>query len=158
MSGLSDMQAKRLAEKLATQVAAGHTDTSEFQQGLRQYHTYQDEQRAAGKKTREGKHSAKLAPLLAALPAEQRALGLHVSAEHDATRRAVAEDFATQLAPLKQGRYIQLEGTSSKQLQATILELQHAKRKKAAEARAEREAAQGSCAKRRTSTPSPRRP
>ena len=54
MSGLSDMQAKRLAEKLAKDVAAGHTDTSEFQHGLRQYHTYQEEQRAAGKRRARG--------------------------------------------------------------------------------------------------------
>ena len=102
MSGLSDMQAKRLAEKLAKDVAAGHTDTSEFQHGLRQYHTYQEEQRAAGKKTREGKHSAKLAPLMAALPAEQRALGLHISAEHDTTRRAAAAEAEDTRATIRE--------------------------------------------------------
>ena len=89
MSGLSDMQAKRLAAGLAKQVTDGSTDQEEFKQDLIKYHAYQQEQRAAGKKTRGGKHSAQLAPLLAALPKEQRALGLHVSAEHADTRGAV---------------------------------------------------------------------
>ena len=73
MSGLSDMQAKRLVEALAKRLTTGRTDSFEFQQGLRQYHTYQAEQRDAGIKTREGKHSVKLAPLIDALPAKQRA-------------------------------------------------------------------------------------
>ena len=67
------MQAKRLAKKLAKQVLEGTSGAPEFEQSLRRYHAYQAEQRTAGKKTREGKHSTKLAPLIATLPKDQRA-------------------------------------------------------------------------------------
>ena len=84
---LGDMQAKRLAEKLAKQVTDGVTETHEFLCGLQQYRAYQEDQRAAGKKTREGKHSAKLAPLMASLPKDQRALA------RIATRKRFWEGF-----------------------------------------------------------------
>ena len=67
-----------------------------------------------------GKNSSLIAPFLEALPQEQRALGLHISSEVAASAERVAEEFTNQLAPLKQGRYIEVEGASSKQLQATI--------------------------------------
>lgn len=101
MSGLSDMQAKRLAARLTMQAKDGSTDTQGFREDLLKYHAYQQEQRAAGKQTRGGKHSAQLAPLIAALPEKQRALGLHVSAEHAAMREHISEEVAQQLAPLK---------------------------------------------------------
>ncbi len=65
------------------------------------YAAYQQQQRAEGKQTRGGKHSAQLAPLIAALPKKQRALGLHVQAEHVVTREHISEEVARQLAPLK---------------------------------------------------------
>ena len=89
MADLTEDRAKKLASSLALRVNAGDTESQQFQTDLLKFYTYQEAQRAAGKKTREGKHSAKLAPLIAALPPEQRALGLHISAEHDTTRRAV---------------------------------------------------------------------
>ena len=58
--------------------------------------------RAAGK-IRECKHSAKLAPLLVALPKKHRALGLHISAEHAGTREYTVAEVEKQLAPLKHG-------------------------------------------------------
>ena len=54
--------------------------------------------RAAGK-IRECKHSAKLAPLLVALPKKHRALGLHISAEHAGTREYIVAEVEKQLAP-----------------------------------------------------------
>ena len=57
-----------------------------------------------------------------------RAMGDHVSAEHDSTREAVeAEGEATrgEIRELKRGRFIEIESASAKQLQATILELQN---------------------------------
>ena len=94
------MQASRLAENLAKQVTDGVTDSPEFLHGLRCYHAYQQQQLAAGKNTRDGKYSAKLAPFLAALPKEQRALGLFIAAEHVDTREHIAAEVARQLAPV----------------------------------------------------------
>ena len=54
--------------------------------------------RAAGK-IRECKHSAKLAPLLGALPKKHRALGLHISAEHAGTREYIVAEVEKQLTP-----------------------------------------------------------
>ena len=99
-SELSNMQASRLAENLAKQVTDGVTDSPEFLHGLRCYHAYQQQQLAAGKNTRDGKYSAKLAPFLAALPKEQRALGLFIAAEHVDTREHIAAEVARQLAPV----------------------------------------------------------
>ena len=81
MAALTEDRAKKLASSLARRVEAGETESHQFQDDLLKFYRYQEAQRAAGKKTREGKHSAKLAPLIAALPAEQRALGLHISDE-----------------------------------------------------------------------------
>ncbi len=78
------------------------------------------------------------------LAPEQQALGAHVSAEHDATRDVVAaeaEATREELRTLKRGRYIEVERASSKQLQAEIHHLQHAKRIKAQEEQAQRAAA-----------------
>ena len=94
----------------------------------------------ASRGTRGGKNSSLIAPFLEALPQEQRALGLHISSEVAASAERVAEEFTNQLAPLKQGRYIEVEGASSKQLQATILEPQHAKANRLKEEREAREA------------------
>ena len=103
MADLTEDRAKKLASSLALRVHAGDTESQQFQTDLLKFYTYQEAQRAAGKKTREGKHSAKLAPLIAALPAEQRALGLHISAEHDTTRRAVAAGAADTCAAIRAG-------------------------------------------------------
>ena len=51
---------------------------------------------------REGKHSAKLAPLMVTLPKDQRALGLVIASEHADTRDNIAAEVAEQLAPTKQ--------------------------------------------------------
>ena len=51
---------------------------------------------------REGKHSAKLVPLIDALPARQRALCLHISAEHDTTRGAVAAEAQETRATIRE--------------------------------------------------------
>ncbi len=48
MSGLSEMQAKRLAATLAVQAKDGNTDVPEFQEGLVKYAAYQQQQRAKG--------------------------------------------------------------------------------------------------------------
>jgi len=103
MADLTEDRAKKLASSLALRVHAGDTESQQFQTDLLKFYTYQEAQRAAGKKTREGKHSAKLAPLIAALPAEQRALGLHISAEHDTTRRAVAAGADDTCAAIRAG-------------------------------------------------------
>ena len=72
---ITDDQAKKLAASLAKRVA-GAADDAEFNEDLAKYHQYQESQRRQGKKLREGKHSRELAPLIAALPKGQRALGL----------------------------------------------------------------------------------
>ena len=82
------------------QAKDGSTDAQGFREDLLKYHAYQQEQRAAGKQTRAGKHSAQLAPLIAALPEKQRALGLHVSAEHVATREHSIGETARAASPV----------------------------------------------------------
>ena len=144
MTGLTEDCAETLAGSLASRVQAGEREPQQFQDDLLEYRAYQEKQRAAGKKTRAGKHAAKLAPLLAALPEEQRVLGLHIAEEHHATRAAVLVDGDTtrgEILELKRGRFIDVESASAKQLQATILELQAAKAAKIKLERAQREAA-----------------
>ena len=51
MAELSDMQAKRLAEKLAELVRKGDVDSVELQRGLRQRGAHQEQQRAAGRRS-----------------------------------------------------------------------------------------------------------
>jgi hypothetical protein len=51
-------QAKKLASRLAHEVEKGTNDTPRFQRELAQHQHYQEEQAAAGKATRQGKHGA----------------------------------------------------------------------------------------------------
>ena len=144
MASLSEDRVKKLARRLASRVEEGETGSQQFQADLLEHRACQEVQRAAGKKASAGKHAAKLAPLLAALPEEQRVLGLHIAEEHHATREVVQADGDVtrgEIRELKRGRFIEIESASAKQLQATILELQDAKAKKVKADRAQRDAA-----------------
>ena len=65
---------KKLAKWLAQGAEKANTCTQRFQRELARYKFYHEEQAAAGKVTRLGKHVAKFAPLLEALPPSQGAL------------------------------------------------------------------------------------
>ena len=95
------MQAKRLAARLAEELQNGKSGTEEFQGGLAKYREYQEAQRNAGKVTRKGKHSALLAPLIDAMPPEQRALGLHMSMEVAASADDIKEHVTTEIKKLQ---------------------------------------------------------
>ena len=119
---------------------AGDTGSPEFQTQLQKYAAFRHQQLSQGKVTRNGKNSGLITPFLGALPREQRALGLHVSAEVAASADRITAEVAKQLAPLKRGRYIDVEGASSEQLQAEISMLQHVAKDKLAAERAPRAA------------------
>ena len=87
MEKLTVDRAKKLAKWLAQEAEKANTGTQRFQRELARYKFYQEEQAAAGKVTRLGKHVAKFAPLLEALPPSQRALATHASVEHAANFR-----------------------------------------------------------------------
>ena len=90
-------RAKKLSKWLAQEVEKAKTGTQRFQRELARYKFYHEEQAAAGKVTRLGKHVAKFAPLLEALPPSQRALATPTSVERAAIRVEVAKTVAPQL-------------------------------------------------------------
>ena len=80
------------------------------------------------------------------LASEQQSLAKHISAEHGATREAIEEEvhlaraaILKELKKLTQGICIEVEAASPKKLQATILQLQSAKRDKVKEAQKKKE-------------------
>ena len=91
MEKLTVDQAKKLAKWLAQEAEKANTGTQRFQRELARYKIYHEEQAAAGKVARLGKHVAKFAALLEALPPSQRALATHTSVEHSAIRVEVAK-------------------------------------------------------------------
>ena len=88
---LGESAAKKLAADLVNRLGQGLQDTPEFKEDLAKYSAHQENQRNEGKQLRNGKHSVKLAPLLAQLPAEQQPLGLLMNCESEATRALVSE-------------------------------------------------------------------
>ena len=116
---VSPDKAKKLAFRLALQAEAGKVESQQFKDDLVKYCRYQASCLGQGKKLREGKHVRVLAPLIAALPEGQRALGLHVSAEHAATRDAVQEDGDVTRAEIAKLRAHQLQQDEE---QSAILE------------------------------------
>ena len=116
---VSPDKAKKLAIRLALQAEAGEVESQQFKDDLVKYCRYQASCLGQGKKLREGKHVRVLAPLIAALPEGQRALGLHVSAEHAATRDAVQEDGDVTRAEIAKLRAHQLQQDEE---QSAILE------------------------------------
>ena len=97
MEKLTVDRAKKLSKWLAQEVEKAKTGTQRFQRELARYKFYHEEQAAAGKVTRLGKHVAKFAPLLEALPPSQRALATPTSVERAAIRVEVAKTVAPQL-------------------------------------------------------------
>ena len=87
MEKLTVDQANKLAKWLAQEAGKANVGTQHAQRVLARYKCYHEEQAAAGKVTRLGKHVAKFAPLLEALPPSQRALATHASVEHAANFR-----------------------------------------------------------------------
>ena len=94
-------KAKKLSASLAKRAEQGKQNGPAFVEDLSRLRKYLEKQRAAGKQLRGGKHMKILSPLIAALPKNQRALGLHVSAEHAATRAAVDESVSTHTEKLQ---------------------------------------------------------
>ena len=116
---VSPDKAKKLAIRLALQAEAGEVESQQFKDDLVKYCRYQASCLGQGKKLREGKHVRVLAPLIAALLEGQRALGLHVSAEHAATRDAVQEDGDVTRAEIAKLRAHQLQQDEE---QSTLLD------------------------------------
>ena len=88
-TALTADQAKKLATKLAQRVRDGDTESEVFRTELQAFASFRKQQADSNVKIRKGKHTAELDPFIAALPSKQRALGTHVSLEHDRTREAV---------------------------------------------------------------------
>ncbi len=94
---LSDNRAFKLAARLSRLAAAGEARTRHFQEGLREYVAHRRALEGRGKRPRRNKHMVALAPFIAALPEEQRALGAHISLEAAHGRQQAAADHEATL-------------------------------------------------------------
>ena len=117
MERLSTDKAKKLSAELANLTNKGKHDTPYFKEQLKKLSQHWQEEKAAGKGPRLGKHRAVLQQLL---PHDQRALGQLVSTEHADTRAHVDlkvaalqrenEEVKDELRELKRGVAELLEG------------------------------------------------